>query len=108
MTPTAAPEITIGFLKRDQSLGPLQEAAYRLIGEASCKIESTDEEYVCRLVQSDSRAKTSIDLRGRFLDLLTDENLREKIAAQTEPTRNLILALAFGALAEEAAKAEAD
>ena len=33
----------------------------------------------------------------RFLDLVTDENLRERIAVQTEPTRNLILALAFGA-----------
>jgi hypothetical protein len=40
-------------------------------------------------------------LRARFLDLVADENLRESIAARTEPVRNLILSLAFGSLAAE-------
>jgi len=40
-------------------------------------------------------------LREHFLDLVTDENLREKIAAETSGVRNVILALAFGALAGE-------
>jgi His-Xaa-Ser system protein HxsD len=95
-------EIIVEFLKRDQSLGALQEAAYRLIGDGSCKIESTDEAYVCRLTAAEGRKPPQMDLKGRFLDLVTDENLRERIATQTEPTRNLILALAFGALAERA------
>ena len=34
-----------------------------------------------------------------FLDLVTDENLREKIAAETNGVRDVILALAFGTLA---------
>jgi hypothetical protein len=38
-------------------------------------------------------------LRVHFLDLVTDENLREKIAAETNGVRDVILALAFGALA---------
>ena len=38
-------------------------------------------------------------LRVHFLDLVTDENLRERIAAQTEGVRNVILSLAFGSLA---------
>jgi hypothetical protein len=40
-------------------------------------------------------------LRARFLDLVTDENLREKVAAETAGVRDVILALAFGALAGE-------
>jgi His-Xaa-Ser system protein HxsD len=98
-------DIIIEFSKRDQKLGALQEAAYRLIGDGSCQIQSTDEAYVCQLVPAGSRRQVAIDLRARFLDLVTDENLREKIAAQTEPTRNLILALAFGALVNEADQA---
>ena len=38
-------------------------------------------------------------LRRRFLDLVTDENLRATVGAETEGVRNVILALAFGALA---------
>ncbi|MGH7022219.1 MAG: hypothetical protein ACREEB_01365 [Caulobacteraceae bacterium] len=99
-------EFIVEFQKRDQSLAALREAAYRLIGDGSCQIESTDEGYVCRLAPSRSARGPQIDLRGRFLDLVTDENLREQIAAKTDPTRNLILALAFGALAERAQSAE--
>ena len=107
MTSPSAAEVSVEFSKRDQSLGALKEAAYRLIGEASCQIESTSNGYVCRLTPASSKAKPDTDLRSRFLDLVTDENLREKIASETRPTRDLIMALAFGALAEEAAKSDA-
>jgi hypothetical protein len=40
-------------------------------------------------------------IRLRFLDLVTDENLREKVAAETAGVRDVIVALAFGALARE-------
>ena len=82
-----------------QSLGALQEAAYRFIGEASCQIEVEGERRMCRLTPK--RAQTDEALRVRFLDLVTDENLREKIAAETAPVRDVILALAFGAIARE-------
>jgi hypothetical protein len=42
---------------------------------------------------------TEAELTEHFLDLVTDENLREKIAAETAGVRDVILALAFGALA---------
>jgi hypothetical protein len=45
-------------------------------------------------VSSDTEA-----LKSHFLDLVTDENLRERIAARTEGLRNVILSLAFGSLA---------
>ena len=38
-------------------------------------------------------------LRERFLDLVTDENLRLRVAEKTDGVRNVILALAFGSLA---------
>jgi hypothetical protein len=38
-------------------------------------------------------------IRARFFDLVTEENLREKVAAETAGVRNVIVALAFGAVA---------
>jgi His-Xaa-Ser system protein HxsD len=92
-------EIVVEFAAASQSLGALREAAYRLIGQATCQIDSVDGVHRCRLQAARSG---DADLRARFLDLVTDENLREKLAAETGPTRNLILALAFGALATAA------
>jgi len=82
-----------------QPLGALQEAAYRLIREASCQIDTIGERHVCRLTPKGGRASETI--KTRFLDLVTDENLRAKIAAETAPLRDVIVALAFGSLARE-------
>jgi His-Xaa-Ser system protein HxsD len=86
-----------------QSIGALREAAYRLIGEASCLIDTVDARHLCRLTPKKALAG-EVDqeaIRARFLDLVTDENLREKVAAETVGVRDVILALAFGALARE-------
>jgi His-Xaa-Ser system protein HxsD len=86
-----------------QSIGALREAAYRLIGEASCLIDTVDARHVCRLTPKKALAG-EVDqeaIRARLLDLVTDENLREKVAAETVGVRDVILALAFGALARE-------
>ena len=86
-----------------QSIGALREAAYRLIGEASCLIDTVDARHVCRLSPKKALAG-EVDqeaIRARFFDLVTDENLREKVAAETAGVRDVILALAFGALARE-------
>jgi His-Xaa-Ser system protein HxsD len=98
-----ATDLVVEFGAGVQSLGALQAAAYRLIGTATCQIDQVSDRFVCRLtpinnpikkVSSDSEA-----LRTQFLDLVTDENLRERIAARTEGVRNVILSLAFGSLA---------
>lgn len=95
-------ELVVEFDRSTQSLGALREAAYRLIGEASCQIESTDECYRCRLMpKGGAAASDEAVLRNKFLNLVTDENLREKIAVETSPVRDIILALAFGSLAKE-------
>jgi His-Xaa-Ser system protein HxsD len=87
-----------------QSLQALQAAAYRLIGSATCKIDQVADRFVCNLTPVKSPSKKNLSntesLRTHFLDLVTDENLRERIAVQTEGVRNVVLSLAFGSLAK--------
>jgi His-Xaa-Ser system protein HxsD len=93
-------EIVVEFDRSAQSIGSLQEAAYRIIREASCQIDIAANRYLCRLTPKQRRASAdSEELREHFLDLVTDENLREKVATETSGVRDVILALAFGALA---------
>ncbi len=96
-------EIVVEFDRSTQNLGALREAAYRLIAEASCHIEAFGDRFVCQLVakEASSHAFAEERLRTRFLDLVTDENLREKVGKETRRVRDVILALAFGALAKE-------
>ena len=77
-------------------------AAYRIIGAASCQIEKIGQKYVCHLTAV--AAADSKSVRLHFIDLVTDECLRERLSEKTEPLRNLILSLAFGALALETPK----
>jgi len=93
-------EIVVEF-GPSQSIAALREAAYRLIGDASCAIDSIEGRHICRLLPKERSTSDATDIRGRFLDLVTDQNLREKISAETSGIRNVIVALAFGALARE-------
>jgi His-Xaa-Ser system protein HxsD len=92
-----AAETAVEFDAATQSLTALNTAAYRLIGTATCQIDKTGSRYVCRL--SSTGQIDSERLRVRFIELVTDENVREHLSAKTEPMRNLILSLAFGSLA---------
>ena len=96
--PTA--DIVVDFSASVQSLGALQEAAYRLIGQATCHIDEAAGRYVCRLSPSQPLLRDD-ELRSHFLNLVTDENLREKVGRETARLRDVIVALAFGSLAEE-------
>jgi His-Xaa-Ser system protein HxsD len=94
-----AAEIAADFDSATQTLSALNAAAYRLVGTAVCQIDKSGARYVCRLTpigQLDPE-----NLRSRFLELVTDENVRESLRAKTEPVRNLILSLAFGSLASQ-------
>lgn len=94
-------DLVVDFNTSTQSLGALQEAAYRLIGQATCQIDEANGRYVCRLSPSQPQLKGE-ELRTHFLNLVTDENLREKVSRETDRLRDVIVALAFGSLAEEA------
>lgn len=100
-------EILVEFDRSTQSVGALREAAYRVLPDASCQIEAAGERYLCRLTPKRGLGSTDGNgLRAHFLDLVTDENLREKVAAETSGVRDVILALAFGALAAQQEDAE--
>ncbi|TGD89962.1 His-Xaa-Ser system protein HxsD [Mycolicibacterium sp. CH28] len=96
---TSMSDVVVVFSASIQSLGALQEAAYRLIGQAACHIDESDGRYVCRLSPSQPQIDGD-ELRTHFLNLVTDENLREKVGRETGRLRDVIVALAFGSLAE--------
>ena len=102
--PGAPPvELAVDFDCGIQSLAALDAAAYRMIGAATCRIDRVGDRYVCRLAPTTnpkrSAALSADDLKERFLNLVTDENLRIRVSEKTEGVRNVILALAFGSLA---------
>jgi His-Xaa-Ser system protein HxsD len=96
-------ELAVDFDSSVQSVAALDAAAYRLIGTATCRVDRVGDRFVCRLYPSANPQKgaalSADDLKERFLNLVTDENLRIRVAEKTEGVRNVILALAFGSLA---------
>jgi His-Xaa-Ser system protein HxsD len=95
-------EVAVDFDSSIHSLAALDAAAYRLIGAATCRIDRVGDRYVCRLAPTTNPKKSAglsvDDLKERFLNLVTDENLRIRVSEKTEGVRNVILALAFGSL----------
>ena len=86
------------------NLAAIQAAAYRMIGTAACRIDEAPNAWVCHLTVQPSQGKLLTDsetIKSRFLNLVTDEMLRGRIEVRTEKVRNVILALAFGSLAEK-------
>jgi hypothetical protein len=70
--------IVLNFDPSTQELGPLLEAAYCLMPQASCHIDSSRDRYLCRLVPK-STDPTDDALKERFLELVTDANLRGRV-----------------------------
>jgi His-Xaa-Ser system protein HxsD len=93
-------EVTVDFDAATHSLSALNAAAYRLIGTATCQIDKRGDRFICRL-NPPGQSDDADSLRSRYLQLVTDENVRESLRAKTEPVRNLILSLAFGSLASQ-------
>lgn len=92
------PGLVVEFSASTQSVGALQEAAYRLIGQATCRIDEANGRLFCHLDAAQAGLSDD-ELRIRFLNLVTDENLREKVGRETGRLRDVIVALAFGSLA---------
>jgi His-Xaa-Ser system protein HxsD len=98
-----AETIVVEFDGAVYSADALNAAAYRLLGTASCQIEKSDSKFICNLTPIKANAEVDT-IRSRFIDLVTDERLREALAARTDPLRNLVLSLAFGSLAASSTK----
>ena len=74
----------------------IKRAAYRFSDRVSVQIEDGPSGISCRL--RPLRANVALDLNelaGEFRNEVLDQDLRLKVAAETEQYRNLILALAF-------------
>jgi His-Xaa-Ser system protein HxsD len=103
-------EVVVEFDSSVQSLAALDAAVYRLIGTATCQVDRVGVRYVCRVAATANPQKgvalSADDLKERFLNLVTDENVRSRVAEKTEGVRNVILALAFGSLAATQKDAE--
>lgn len=93
-------EVVVDFARSAQDIGPLQDAAYRLLALGTCHITEVGDFYRCTLFPREAIDMAASDaLKIKFLDLVTDENLRHRISRDTDGVRNVVLALAFGALA---------
>lgn len=97
--------VTVEFSTGAQSLSAIRSAAYRLIGKANCEITQVGKRWSCTLspLKTARNPVTLDEIEQIFRDLVTDENLREQIADRTSGVRNVVLSLAFGALAEGSA-----
>jgi His-Xaa-Ser system protein HxsD len=93
--------VTVEFAEAVHSSDALNAAAYRLMDVASCHVDRADKKFVCHLVPKSGAGVDGETVKMRFLDYVTDETVRERLATKTEPVRNLILSLAFGALASQ-------
>ncbi len=91
--------VTVEFGATSQSRAALDAAAYRMIGTATCQIEQVGNKWLCHITETGKQSSQAEDLQAKFLNLVTDENLRERVAEKTTGVRNVLLALAFGSLA---------
>lgn len=93
------------FDAKTVTLDALQRAAYALSDVATVEIREGDGEYICDVFPRDDGSHDDVEHRLRIG--VIDYMLRQRIAEQTEPIRNLIFALAFsqtGLIAEEPAE----
>jgi His-Xaa-Ser system protein HxsD len=71
-----------------------QKAAYRFIDRMAVSFQLDDRQIHCELL-IDSKTSAVDDLIREFHKELLDQQLRQRIAAETESIRHLILAHAF-------------
>lgn len=99
MTESAAShscDLVVTFPREVYAIEAVKRAAYRLSDCLAVDIEVRANEIACRLAPF-SRDKTIdiIELSSRFKNEVLDQDLRARIAKETESYRNLILSLAF-------------
>jgi His-Xaa-Ser system protein HxsD len=85
-------EITVGFDAESHPADAIQRAAYRFADRFSCELVRTNDRFDARLFFPE---QVDAEVVGAFRIEVVDQVLRERIRAETEDVRNLILALAF-------------
>ena len=102
----ALTNLEVSYACAAQGDGPLREAAYRLAKLATCHIDLADGRWICKLelsTEAISKKMTVDVVRRHFIDAVNDENIRIRLGRDAEGLRNVIVALAFGALARDGA-----
>jgi len=77
------------------SIEAVQKASYRFIDRLTVLITPTAGQIVCEIESVANTNKPFDEMLADFKRELLDQQLRSQIKAETEPVRNLILALAF-------------
>lgn len=83
----------VRFDAKTVTLDAVQRAAYALSDAATVDIREVHAEYICEIFPRDDASHDDVEHRMRIG--VIDYMLRQRIAEQTEPIRNLIFALAF-------------
>src|SRR4051812_37800196 len=89
--------VTVTFAREANfDVEAIKRAAYRFSDRLTADITSNSGEFVCQLRTLAPTAADSFEkLADEFRNEVLDQDLRIKIAAETEGYRNLILSLAF-------------
>jgi His-Xaa-Ser system protein HxsD len=78
------------------SLDTVKKAAYRFLDRFTADFNTYDDKILCTLTFSRGTSEGSAaNILQDFKKELLDQDLRQKISAETAPLRNTILALAF-------------
>lgn len=91
--PDRPASVELTFDAASHSADAIQRAAYRFSDRVSCELTSGEDEHRCVLT-----AVGAPDIDALVADFRTevlDQVLRERIRAETEPIRTMILAQAF-------------
>jgi His-Xaa-Ser system protein HxsD len=91
--PDRSASTELSFDAASHSADAIQRAAYRFSDRFSCELASGETEHLCVLT-----AVGDADLDAQIVDFrieVLDQVLRERIRAETEPIRTMILAQAF-------------
>jgi His-Xaa-Ser system protein HxsD len=84
--------VEVTFAASTTSIDAIQRAAYRFSDRFSCELIPSDESHLCRLQPIGEATAEDV---GSFRTEVLDQTLRERIRAETEPIRTMILAQAF-------------
>ena len=91
--PDRPASVELTFDATSHSVDAIQRAAYRFSDRVSCALTSGEAEHRCLLT---AVGDTDLDaLTADFRTEVLDQVLRERIRAETEPIRTMILAQAF-------------
>jgi His-Xaa-Ser system protein HxsD len=88
-------EHQVRFDASAHSVDAIQRAAYRFSDRLSLDLVRAEGEFVCNLFLPDELADRVPEVLADFRTEVLDQVLRERIRAEAEPVRNLILSLAF-------------